>query len=133
MQPPHGSRERSAMTVKTMRTIARPGLLAWSAWWLVVTSGVAQAAPLATLSEDIDGDGAPDAIELGADGVVHIAGKPRGEVKLAAALTAGRLAGPPHPRQPHHVPPNTAGGPPGDAPRPPPRGAAPGRGGGLLS
>lgn len=78
--------------------------LAWVAWWLVATAGIAgagpaatlappvPAGPLATLSVDVDGDGSPDAIELGADGVVHIAGKPRGEVKLAAAITRGRLA-----------------------------------------
>ena len=58
---------------------------------LVLVAGVAHAAPLATLSDDVDGDGVADAIELGADGVVHIAGKPRGEVKLAAAITHGQL------------------------------------------
>jgi hypothetical protein len=35
------------------------------------------AAPLATLSEDVDGDGAPDAIELGRGRVVHIAAAAR--------------------------------------------------------
>ena len=78
------------------------GCLAWvapshRAAWLVgaaisLAAGQAQAAPLAALSEDVDGDGAPDAIELGADGVVRIAAKPRGEVKLAAAVARGRLA-----------------------------------------
>lgn len=52
----------------------------------------ASAAPLATLSADVDGDGAPDAIELGADGVVRIAAQPRGEVRLAPSLTSARLA-----------------------------------------
>jgi len=51
-----------------------------------------QAAPLATLSADVDGDGAPDAIELGDDGVVHIGGKPGGEVRLGGAIAHGRLA-----------------------------------------
>jgi HEAT repeats len=51
----------------------------------------AHGAPLATLSADVDGDGAPDAIELGDDGVVHIAGKTGGEVRLGAALVHGRL------------------------------------------
>jgi hypothetical protein len=59
---------------------------------LVLAASVAHAAPLATLSEDIDGDGAPDAIELGADGVVQIAGKLRKEVKIAPAITRGQLA-----------------------------------------
>jgi hypothetical protein len=62
---------------------------------LVVLAGLgarAHAAPVAILSEDVDGDGAPDAIELGADGVVHIAGVPGGQVKLAAAIARGRLA-----------------------------------------
>jgi len=68
------------------------GRLRGLAWLLVLVAGVAHAAPLATLSDDVDGDGVADAIELGADGVVHIAGKPGGEVKLAAAITHGRLA-----------------------------------------
>ncbi|HEX2689591.1 MAG TPA: hypothetical protein VHN14_23395, partial [Kofleriaceae bacterium] len=59
---------------------------------LGLATGVAHASPLVTLSQDVDGDGAPDAIELGADGVVHIAGKPRGEVKIAAAIERGQLA-----------------------------------------
>jgi hypothetical protein len=69
----------------------------WSA--LGSAAGVARAAPLATraaplatVSEDLDGDGAPDTIELGGDGVVRIAGTPRGEVKLAPAITRGQLA-----------------------------------------
>ena len=78
-----------------------PRRLASLPWLLALLAGIARAAPpappappapLATLSDDVDGDGAPDAIELGADGVVHIAGKPRGDVKLATAITRGRLA-----------------------------------------
>src|SRR5262245_9376614 len=57
-----------------------------------LAAGAAQAAPLATLSADVDGDGVADAIELSADGVVHIAGKLHGEVKLAVAIARGRLA-----------------------------------------
>ncbi len=68
------------------------GRLGRLSWLLVLVAGVAHAAPLATLTDDVDGDGVADTIELGADGVVHIAGKPRGEVKLAAAITHGRLA-----------------------------------------
>src|SRR5262245_14018487 len=59
---------------------------------LVSARGVAGGAPVATLSADVDGDGVADAIELGADGVVRIAGKLRGEVKLAAASASGELA-----------------------------------------
>jgi hypothetical protein len=59
---------------------------------LLLLSTAAHAAPLAALSSDVDGDGAPDAIELGSDGVVHIAGAPRGEVRLAPAVSAGQLA-----------------------------------------
>jgi HEAT repeats len=88
-----------AMEVKAgLGRLACLACLACPAWMMLVAAEIAHAAPppppppLATLSEDVDGDGAPDAIELGADGVVHIAGKPRGEVKLAAALTGGRLA-----------------------------------------
>jgi len=69
--------------------LARLGRLPWL---LVLVAGAAHAAPLATLSDDVDGDGVADAIELGADGVVHIAGKPGGEVKLAAAIKHGQLA-----------------------------------------
>ena len=61
----------------------------------MLIAGIAQAAPagpIATLSEDVDGDGAPDAIELSVDGVVHIAARPRGDVKLAQELMRGRLA-----------------------------------------
>jgi HEAT repeats len=64
----------------------------WAVVALCAMARTAHAAPLATLLEDVDGDGAPDAIELGGDGVVHIAGTPRGEVKLAAAITRGQLA-----------------------------------------
>jgi len=58
----------------------------------MLVAGAAHAAPLATVTDDVDGDGVAETIELGADGVVHIAGKPGGEVKLAAAITRGRLA-----------------------------------------
>jgi hypothetical protein len=58
----------------------------------LVWARAALGAPAATLSEDVDGDGAPDAIELGADGVVRIAGAARGEVRIAAAIAQGELA-----------------------------------------
>src|SRR5262245_62052512 len=76
-----------------MRKIAGFGRLACLASSLVAAElARAAPAPLATLSEDVDGDGVPDAIELGADGVVRIAGKPRGEVKVAPAIARGQLA-----------------------------------------
>src|SRR6185295_12019931 len=70
------------------------------ATWLVCAHGAASAAPpasqgggsVATLSADVDGDGAPDAIELGSDGVVRIGGQPRGVVRLAPAIAEGELA-----------------------------------------
>jgi len=100
MDPDGRNAAGEALSGPAMKLIAGFGRLACLACpaWVLVAAEIAHAAPppppppLATLSEDVDGDGAPDAIELGADGVVHIAGKPRGEVKLAAALTAGRLA-----------------------------------------
>src|SRR4051812_48597687 len=58
----------------------------------VLAAGAAHGAPLAALAADVDGDGAPDAIELEADGVVHIAGAPGGTVRLAPAIARGRLA-----------------------------------------
>jgi len=76
---------------------ARPSTLGSRAICAIgLAAGLAHATPvappLATLADDVDGDGSPDAVELGADGVVHIAGTPRGEVKLATAITQGRLA-----------------------------------------
>ena len=64
----------------------------WGLVALCALARTADAAPVAAISEDVDGDGAPDAVELGADGVVHIAGAPRGEVKLAPAIARGQLA-----------------------------------------
>ncbi|MBA3451985.1 MAG: HEAT repeat domain-containing protein [Deltaproteobacteria bacterium] len=56
---------------------------------IVVGSSIASAAPVATLSTDVDGDGTPDAIELGADGVLRIGGKPAATVKVADAVVRG--------------------------------------------
>jgi len=62
----------------------------------VCAHGAAAAAPqgafVASLSADVDGDGAPDAIELGGDGVLQIGGKLRGVVRLAPAIAEGELA-----------------------------------------
>src|SRR5262245_28355536 len=62
--------------------------------------GASQAAAPATsrgalparLSEDVDGDGAPDVIELEGDGVLRIGGRPGGVVRLAPAIAEGELA-----------------------------------------
>src|SRR5215468_6857275 len=78
------------MAPGTPEAIRRVASLAAAA--CALATGAAHAAPLAALAEDVDGDGAPDAIELGADGVVHIAGKPGGTVRLAPALARGHLA-----------------------------------------
>jgi hypothetical protein len=59
---------------------------------IAVTAGAARAGSLASLAEDVDGDGTPDAIELGDDGVVRIAGTPSGAVRIAATATSGKLA-----------------------------------------
>ena len=58
---------------------------------IVLLGSTARAAPLVRLVDDVDGDGRPDAIELGADGVVRIDATPRGEVRIAPAVTSGRL------------------------------------------
>jgi hypothetical protein len=79
------------MGLDTPEAIRRVAALAAAC---LLAAGAAHAAPLAALAEDIDGDGAPDAIELGADGVVHIATSraPGGTVRLAPAIAGGRLA-----------------------------------------
>src|SRR4051812_2183868 len=94
------------------RIDARALAVAASAVALVAAAPGARAAPVAALTEDVDGDGAPDAIALDSDGVVHIAGAPRGEVKLAPAIAQGQLAVS-HYRGRHYVVAQiTAGAPP---------------------
>ena len=83
-------RRRARPSALGSRAICAIGLAAGFATRLA--HGAPAPPPLATLVDDVDGNGSPDAIELGADGVVHIAGTPRGEVKLATAITQGRLA-----------------------------------------
>lgn len=62
---------------------------------LLLAAAPAHAAPLAQLHEDVDGDGAPDAIELTSDGMVRIVpgapGARRAGVKIAPAVDKGRL------------------------------------------
>jgi hypothetical protein len=79
------------MALDTPEAIRRT-VAALAAAACALAAGAAQGAPLAALAEDLDGDGAPDAIELEADGVVHIAGAPGGTVRLAPAIARGRLA-----------------------------------------
>ncbi|HEY0476102.1 MAG TPA: HEAT repeat domain-containing protein [Kofleriaceae bacterium] len=115
MAMPGRSRARAAAAVrgpKRGRTIRVRWLTAVA---VLLAAGAARAAPLAVLAEDVDGDGVPDAIELGADGVVHIAGKPRGEVKLAAAIAHGRLAVAHYRGKPYVVAEITTGGAAGPA------------------
>jgi hypothetical protein len=80
------------MTLNVKRAAGHQGWRRRLPWLLVFVAGVAHAGPLATLSDDVDGDGVAETIKLGADGIVHIAGKQGGDVKLAAAITHGRLA-----------------------------------------
>ncbi|HEU0029414.1 MAG TPA: hypothetical protein VFQ53_02190 [Kofleriaceae bacterium] len=56
-------------------------VLAWA--------GLAEAGPVATLRDDIDGDGTQDTIELTADGIVHVG---KAQQKVASAVTEGKLA-----------------------------------------
>ncbi len=58
---------------------------------IVGLAGTAHAAPIATATEDLDGDGAVDTIELGGDGVVKITGKLAGSVSVAPSATRGRV------------------------------------------
>jgi len=59
---------------------------------VVALTSAASAAPLATLREDVTGDGVAESIELGADGVVTIAGKRRATVRVAPSASRGALA-----------------------------------------
>ena len=58
---------------------------------VVALAGTAHAAPIATANEDLDGDGTPETIELGGDGVVKITGKLAGSVSVAPIATRGRV------------------------------------------
>jgi hypothetical protein len=79
-----------AAAVSARFTSMRPALLGL----LFATTGVVHAAPIATASEDIDGDGAKDTITLDADGTLVVGKK---TLKLAASKTGrieiGRRAG----------------------------------------
>ncbi|MBL0213636.1 MAG: HEAT repeat domain-containing protein [Myxococcales bacterium] len=58
---------------------------------LVVGAGVAHAAPIASASADLDGDGTAETIELGPDGIVRVAGKLAGSVTVAPTASQGRI------------------------------------------
>ena len=55
---------------------------------LLLVSSTAMAAPVDKLFEDVDGNGTADAVELGSDGTLTIAGTP---VKVAPAATRGKI------------------------------------------
>lgn len=67
----------------------------------MLVARAATAAPIATAQLDVDGDGAPEAVELGDDGVLHVrGGKLAGDLALGfratrATLSAGPVAGRP--------------------------------------
>ncbi len=54
-------------------------------------AGTAAAAPIASATADVDGDGTPDTIELGADGVVRVTGKLAGVATVAPSAARGRI------------------------------------------
>jgi len=58
---------------------------------IVLWAGTAAGAPLASIREDVDGDGTQDSIELTADGVVQIGDASRAAVKVASAVTKARI------------------------------------------
>ena len=68
---------------------------------VALCAGTAAAAPLASVSADVDGDGAADAVELDAAGVLHVrAAKAAGDVALGvqgthAEVSVGPVAGKP--------------------------------------
>ncbi len=59
------------------------------AFGLLLVSSTAAAGPIATLADDLDGNGTVDLVELGSDGSLSIAGT---AVKIAPAATKGKIA-----------------------------------------
>jgi len=58
-------------------------------------AGVAEAAPpgpVASLHQDIDGNGSPDTVELTADGILHIQDPSRTDVRIAASASVAKIA-----------------------------------------
>src|SRR5262245_13932063 len=80
------TRDGSCGRLSAMRTAASIGAL------VSVLAGAAHAAPIAAIREDVDGDGAADAIELAADGTLSIGGAKPAQLRIGAGVTAGRIA-----------------------------------------
>ncbi len=59
---------------------------------VITTGGVIHAAPLATASVDLDGDGTAEVIELTAEGRIRIGGARPAELRLAPDATRGAIA-----------------------------------------
>lgn len=64
----------------------------WILVGVVLASSTALAAPVATAKLDVDADGAPEDLELGADGVLQIRGKRPASIKVAPSARAGRIS-----------------------------------------
>ncbi|MDB4961756.1 MAG: lyase domain protein repeat-containing protein [Myxococcales bacterium] len=80
---------RGDARLRAMRTLG-------SATTLLVLTSVATAAPLATLREDLDGDGSAETVELSADGVLTVAGGSRAKLALGGGISRAELAIAPH-------------------------------------
>ncbi|MEO8704850.1 MAG: HEAT repeat domain-containing protein [Kofleriaceae bacterium] len=58
---------------------------------LLGAAGVAEAGPLAQVRDDLDGNGTQDTVELTADGVMHIDDASHAQIKIASAVTKGKI------------------------------------------
>ena len=59
---------------------------------LLALTGAASAAPIASATGDVDGDGTTETLELSADGIMTVGGKLAGGIKVAPSATKGRIA-----------------------------------------
>ncbi|MDB4953446.1 MAG: lyase domain protein repeat-containing protein [Myxococcales bacterium] len=60
---------------------------------LVLSTGIAEAAPVATLAADLDGDGVADRADLDPSGALRIEGKAAGSVKIEGSLVHASMTG----------------------------------------